>query len=49
MIVVGSPNSSNSQRLREVAERAGCRVAALVLRADDIDWGLFGNDSPASA
>ena len=38
MIVVGSPNSSNSQRLREVAERAGCPVARLVLRADDIDW-----------
>ena len=38
LIVVGSPNSSNSQRLREVAERAGCRLARLVLRADDIDW-----------
>ncbi|MFC0283878.1 4-hydroxy-3-methylbut-2-enyl diphosphate reductase [Camelimonas abortus] len=45
MIVVGSPNSSNSQRLREVAERAGCRVARLVLRAADIDWELFGNIS----
>lgn len=43
MIVVGSPNSSNSQRLREVAERAGCRVSRLILRAEDIDWGLFGN------
>jgi 4-hydroxy-3-methylbut-2-en-1-yl diphosphate reductase len=43
MIVVGSPNSSNSQRLREVAERAGCPVARLVLRAEDIDWALFGN------
>ncbi|WP_206110827.1 4-hydroxy-3-methylbut-2-enyl diphosphate reductase [Rhabdaerophilum calidifontis] len=42
MIVVGSPNSSNSQRLREVAERAGCRRAALVLRAEEIDWALFG-------
>ena len=42
MIVVGSPNSSNSQRLREVAERAGCPVARLVLRADDIDWSAFG-------
>ncbi len=42
MIVVGSPNSSNSQRLREVAERAGCHVARLVLRAEDIDWTLFG-------
>lgn len=43
MIVVGSPNSSNSQRLREVAERAGCPVSRLVLRAEDIDWSLFGN------
>ncbi|MGL4494997.1 MAG: 4-hydroxy-3-methylbut-2-enyl diphosphate reductase [Beijerinckiaceae bacterium] len=43
MIVVGSPNSSNSQRLREVAERSGCAVSRLVLRAADIDWGLFGN------
>jgi 4-hydroxy-3-methylbut-2-enyl diphosphate reductase len=42
LIVVGSPNSSNSQRLREVAERAGCPVARLVLRAEDIDWALFG-------
>src|SRR5204862_4829438 len=30
MVVVGSPNSSNTQRLREVAERAGCPRAALV-------------------
>ncbi|MET0606959.1 MAG: 4-hydroxy-3-methylbut-2-enyl diphosphate reductase [Beijerinckiaceae bacterium] len=43
MIVVGSPNSSNSQRLREVAERAGCPAARLVLRAKDIDWDVFGN------
>ena len=43
MIVVGSPNSSNSQRLREVAERAGCTKARLVLRAADIDWALFGD------
>ncbi len=43
MIVVGAPNSSNSQRLREVAERAGCAVAALVQRADDIDWSVFGS------
>jgi 4-hydroxy-3-methylbut-2-en-1-yl diphosphate reductase len=41
LIVVGSPNSSNSQRLREVAERAGCTRAALVLRAQDIDWAVF--------
>ena len=41
LIVVGSPNSSNSQRLREVGERAGCRLARLVLRAEDIDWAAF--------
>jgi 4-hydroxy-3-methylbut-2-enyl diphosphate reductase len=42
MIVVGSPNSSNSQRLREAAEREGCPLVRLVLRAEDIDWDLFG-------
>jgi 4-hydroxy-3-methylbut-2-enyl diphosphate reductase len=42
MIVVGSPNSSNSQRLKEVAERSGCPSAALVQRAQDIDWERFG-------
>jgi len=43
MVVVGSPNSSNTQRLKEVAERAGCARAALVQRAEDIDWSLFGS------
>jgi len=38
MIVVGAPNSSNSQRLREVAERGGCNYAVLVQRAAEIDW-----------
>ncbi|MCX5512372.1 4-hydroxy-3-methylbut-2-enyl diphosphate reductase [Kaistia algarum] len=38
MIVVGAPNSSNSQRLREVAEREGCPVSILIQRASDIDW-----------
>jgi len=42
MIVIGAPNSSNSQRLREVAERAGCAHANLVQRADDIDWDGLG-------
>lgn len=41
LIVVGAPNSSNSQRLREVAERSGCRVAVLIQRASDIDWTQF--------
>jgi 4-hydroxy-3-methylbut-2-enyl diphosphate reductase len=43
LIVVGSSNSSNSQRLREVAERSGCPLARLVLRADDVEWDLFTN------
>jgi 4-hydroxy-3-methylbut-2-enyl diphosphate reductase len=43
MIVVGAPNSSNSQRLKEVAEREGCPRAALLQNAGEIDWGLFGN------
>ena len=38
MIVVGSPNSSNSLRLVEVAERSGCKVSMLVDRASEIDW-----------
>jgi 4-hydroxy-3-methylbut-2-enyl diphosphate reductase len=41
MVVVGSPNSSNSQRLQQVAARAGCPYAVLVQRADDIDWRRF--------
>ena len=43
MIVIGAPNSSNSQRLREVAERGGCPVSMLVQRASDIDWSKLGN------
>jgi 4-hydroxy-3-methylbut-2-enyl diphosphate reductase len=41
LIVVGAPNSSNSLRLVEVAERAGCPKALLVQRATEIPWGLF--------
>jgi 4-hydroxy-3-methylbut-2-enyl diphosphate reductase len=36
MIVVGAPNSSNSLRLVEVAERAGCPKATLVQRAAEL-------------
>ena len=43
MVVVGSPNSSNTQRLKEVAERSGCPRAALVQRAAEIDWSMFGS------
>lgn len=45
MLVVGSSNSSNSQRLKEVAERSGCKVSRLVLRADDVEWDLFSSIS----
>jgi 4-hydroxy-3-methylbut-2-enyl diphosphate reductase len=38
LIVVGAPNSSNSLRLVEVAERAGCTKAMLVQRAADLPW-----------
>jgi 4-hydroxy-3-methylbut-2-enyl diphosphate reductase len=37
VLVIGAPNSSNSLRLAEVAERAGVR-ARLIERADDIDF-----------
>ena len=42
VIVVGSPNSSNSQRLREVAERSGA-PAQLVQGRGEIDWTIFSN------
>lgn len=38
LLVIGSPNSSNSRRLVEVASKAGCAYAQLVPRATDIDW-----------
>ena len=41
LIVVGAPNSSNSLRLVEVAERNGCPKSVLVQRAADIPWALF--------
>lgn len=41
MIVVGAPNSSNSMRLVEVAERSGCAKSVLVQRASEIDWSDF--------
>src|SRR5690606_34342936 len=37
-LVVGAPNSSNSRRLVEVAERAGAKHALLVQRASEIPW-----------
>jgi 4-hydroxy-3-methylbut-2-enyl diphosphate reductase len=41
MIVIGAPNSSNAQRLCEVARREGCAVTMLVQRASDIDWAAL--------
>jgi len=41
VLVIGSPNSSNSLRLAEVAERMGA-PARLIGRAADIDWDWLG-------
>ncbi|PYD47675.1 4-hydroxy-3-methylbut-2-enyl diphosphate reductase [Novacetimonas cocois] len=41
VIVIGSPNSSNSQRLREVAERSGAPRALLVPRLNALDWSVL--------
>ncbi len=41
LLVIGAPNSSNSQRLVEVARGAGCPRAYLVQRAAEIDWLWF--------
>ena len=54
MLVIGAPNSSNSVRLVEVAEREGI-PARLIQRAADIDWafldgvGTLGITAGASA
>jgi 4-hydroxy-3-methylbut-2-enyl diphosphate reductase len=41
MLVIGAPNSSNSLRLVEAAERAGAR-AMLVQRGSDVDFDWLG-------
>jgi 4-hydroxy-3-methylbut-2-enyl diphosphate reductase len=41
MLVIGAPNSSNSLRLAEVAQRLGVE-ARLIERAKDIDWDWLG-------
>ena len=38
LLVIGAPNSSNSQRLVEVGRQSGCSYSQLVQRAADIDW-----------
>jgi 4-hydroxy-3-methylbut-2-enyl diphosphate reductase len=44
LLVIGAPNSSNSLRLAEVAERSGA-PAKLIQRATDIDWEWLGAPS----
>jgi 4-hydroxy-3-methylbut-2-enyl diphosphate reductase len=41
VLVIGSPKSSNSVRLVEVAKRAGAKDARLVASAENVDWAWF--------
>ncbi len=41
VLVIGSPKSSNSVRLVEVAKRAGAKDARLVGSANEVDWTWF--------
>ena len=43
LIVIGAPNSSNSQRLVEVAKKAGCENSQMVQRAAEINWNSLRN------
>ena len=38
LLVIGAPNSSNSNRLVEVALGHGCPKARLIQRASELDW-----------
>ena len=49
LLVIGAPNSSNSQRLVEVGRRAGCGYAQLVQRAADIDWRALRAPAPSAS
>jgi 4-hydroxy-3-methylbut-2-enyl diphosphate reductase len=40
VLIIGAPNSSNSRRLVEVAQKNGCR-SVLIQRASEIDWDIF--------
>jgi 4-hydroxy-3-methylbut-2-enyl diphosphate reductase len=40
ILIIGAPNSSNSRRLVEVAQKNGCR-SVLIQRASEIDWDIF--------
>ena len=41
VLVIGAANSSNSVRLKEVAERSGAQAAYLIASAENIDWRWF--------
>ena len=41
VLVIGAANSSNSVRLKEVAERSGAHAAFLIASAENIDWRWF--------
>ena len=41
VLIIGAPNSSNSVRLVEVAQRAGAKRAVLIERAAQIDWSML--------
>ena len=41
LLVIGSPNSSNSQRLVEVGEKEGCGYSQLIGDYNDIDWSAL--------
>ena len=43
LLVIGAPNSSNSQRLVEVAKKAGCGNSQMVQRAAEINWNSLMN------
>ncbi len=43
LLVIGAPNSSNSQRLVEVAKKAGCENSQMVQRAAEINWTSLMN------
>ena len=47
VLVVGSKNSSNSQRLVEVALKAGARDARLIDDASQVEWAWFDGVSTA--
>ena len=42
VLIIGAPNSSNSRRLVEVAQKNGCR-SVLIQRAKEIDWAWFND------